>query len=114
MIVPPSPHSAAKPSPSLSGVLLLDATGRIELANQTAANLWQTTAGELVGELLPNLFSFDVRSREPDWLQAQWEVLLAAAGDQGLRVNLQPKAASERFAGLGSDGRPTNQDVALN
>ena len=93
MIVPPSPHSVAKPTPSLSGVLLLDATGRIELANQAAANLWQTTAGELVGETLPNLFSFDVRSREPDWLQAQWEVLLAAAGDQGVRLNLQPQAA---------------------
>ena len=54
-------------------VLALDATGRITLANATARQLWQAGETELIGEAFPNLFFFEVTSREPDWLEAQWE-----------------------------------------
>ena len=74
-------------------MLVLDAEGRIELASPGACRLWQAKEPELVGDHLPNLFLFDVTSREPDWLQAQWEVLQAAALPRPLQLKLQPKEA---------------------
>ncbi|MBI2516874.1 MAG: PAS domain-containing protein [Opitutae bacterium] len=75
-------------------VLVLDAHGRIELASPGAASLWQAKPAELAGDHLPNLFAFDVTSRDADWLQAQWEVLLAAALPQSIPLKLQPKEAA--------------------
>ncbi len=75
-------------------VLVLDAHGRIELANPRAQTLWQAGANELTGDLFPNLFVFEITSRDEDWVQAQWEVLLAAALNQPISLKLQPKEAA--------------------
>jgi PAS domain S-box-containing protein len=75
-------------------VLVLDAHGRIELASPGAGRLWQAKPTELAGDFLPNLFAFDITSRDADWLQAQWEVLLAAALPQSIVLKLQPKEAA--------------------
>ncbi|MBI3885148.1 MAG: PAS domain-containing protein [Opitutae bacterium] len=91
---PEKPPLSGAPLSSGAAVLVLDAGGRVELANQAACALWQAAELELVGDSLPNLFIFDVTSREPDWLQAQWEVLLAAAETQPLALQLQPKESA--------------------
>lgn len=75
-------------------MLVLDAQGRIELANAAAATLWQARATELTGDFLPNLFVFEVTSRDPDLVQAQWEVVQAAALAQPVTLRLQPKEAA--------------------
>jgi len=75
-------------------VLVLDAEGRIQVASTAARSLWQASATDLVNDCLPNLFVFDVVSREPDWIQSQWEVLLAASQAQPLTLKLQPKKAA--------------------
>ena len=64
------------------------------MASAAARALWQATAAEMVNDFFPNLFSFDVVSREPDWIQSQWEVLLSAAQDQVITLKLQPKEAA--------------------
>ncbi len=90
------PSNATAHSPATHGpaVLVVDAQGRIELANAAAAALWQAKPAELVGDHLPNLFAFDVTSNEPDWLQAQWEVIQAAALTQPIPLQAQPKEAA--------------------
>lgn len=75
-------------------MLVLDAHGKVELANAAAAALWQARAGELAGDYLPNLFVFEVTSRDPDLVQAQWEVVQAAALAQPVTLRLQPKEAA--------------------
>ncbi|MFI5335780.1 MAG: ATP-binding protein [Opitutales bacterium] len=85
--------TAGSASAGGNAVLVLDGTGRIELASPGACRLWQATDKELVGDFLPNLFVFEVTSREPDWVQAQWEVLQAAALPRPLLLKLQPKEA---------------------
>lgn len=75
-------------------MLVLDAHGKVELANSAAATLWQARATELVGDFLPNLFVFEVTSRDPDLVQAQWEVVQAAALAQPVTLRLQPKEAA--------------------
>jgi len=77
-------------------VLTLDAAGRITLASATARQLWQAGETELVGEAFSNLFFFEVTSREPDWLEAQWEVLLAAALDKTVPLTAQPHESAHR------------------
>ena len=76
-----------------SVVLLLDTDGRIQTASAAAHALWQASATELVNDFLPNLFNFDVVSRESGWVQSQWEVLLSVALDQPITLKLQPKEA---------------------
>ncbi len=75
-------------------VLVLDTDGRIQVASAAACALWQAGNAELVGDLFPNLFSFDVVSRESGWVQSQWEVLLAAAQSHPISLRLQPKEAA--------------------
>jgi two-component system cell cycle sensor histidine kinase/response regulator CckA len=77
-------------------VLALDAGGRITLTNAVARQLWQAGETELIGEAFPNLFFFEVTSREPDWLEAQWEVLLAASLDQTVKLTAQPHESAHR------------------
>ena len=79
---------------STSAVLVLAPDGRILMASAAARTLWQASATELVNDLLPNLFTFDVVSRESGWVQSQWEVLLAATQDQPITLKLQPKEAA--------------------
>jgi two-component system cell cycle sensor histidine kinase/response regulator CckA len=88
-------HSAAKLLAAGSSiVLVLDTDGRIQVASAAACALWQAGNAELVGDLFPNLFSFDVVSRESGWVQSQWEVLLAAAQNHPISLRLQPKEAA--------------------
>jgi len=77
-----------------SVVLVLDTDGRVQLASAAACSLWQATATELLNDLFPNLFTFEVVSRESGWIQSQWEVMLAAAQDQPIALKLQPKEAA--------------------
>jgi PAS domain S-box-containing protein len=77
-------------------VLTLDANGRITLANATARQLWQAGETELIGEAFPNLFFFEITSREPDWIEAQWEVLLAATLNQTVTLTAQPHESARR------------------
>jgi len=77
-----------------SAVLVLDGEGRIQAASAGAGSLWQAKPAELVGELFPTLFAFEVTSRGPGWIQSQWEVLLAAAVDTPLRLQLQPRESA--------------------
>jgi two-component system cell cycle sensor histidine kinase/response regulator CckA len=89
-------------------VLLLDAAGRITAANVAARALWQTGERDLIGEPFSSLIQFDVVSKEPDWLEAQWEVLLANALDQSPTLSVQPKdtAPVEAFVRLEKIGGP--------
>ncbi len=72
-------------------VLVLDGSGKVTAANQAAKALWQTGAGELVGEFFPGLFALDIVSDEPRMLEAQWDVLLAATLDKGAVLSVQPR-----------------------
>jgi two-component system cell cycle sensor histidine kinase/response regulator CckA len=81
-------------APAASVVLVLDTDGRIQVASAAACKLWQANNTELIGDLFPNLFSFDVVSRESGWVQSQWEVLLAAAQSHPISLRLQPKEAA--------------------
>jgi PAS domain S-box-containing protein len=90
-----STSSEASPADAVA-VLTLDAAGRITLASAMARQLWQAGETELIGEAFPNLFFFEVTSREPDWLEAQWEVLLAAALDKTVTLTAQPHESAHR------------------
>jgi two-component system cell cycle sensor histidine kinase/response regulator CckA len=90
-----SSASTASPAGN-AAVLVLDANGRITLASAVARQLWQAGETELIGEAFPNLFFFEVTSREPDWIEAQWEVLLAAALGQTVTLTAQPHESAHR------------------
>ncbi|MDI1249539.1 MAG: PAS domain-containing protein [Lacunisphaera sp.] len=77
-----------------AAVLVLDTDGRIQVVSAAARTLWQASPTELVNDFFPNLFTFDVVSRDPDWIQSQWEVLLAAGQGQPITLKLQPKEAA--------------------
>ncbi len=76
---------------SAVAVVLVDATGRITAANATARSLWQVTEAELIGEAFSSLFFFEVVSEGPDWLEAQWEVILATTLERSARLSIQPR-----------------------
>ncbi len=82
--------------PESPAVLLLNAGGVITTANASARTLWQTAEAELIGEYFASLFSFDVVSNEPDWLEAQWDVLLSAALEQSIPLKAQPREGAPR------------------
>ena len=94
MSTPTTHHSVKNLTPEAGVVLVLDTDGRIQVASAAARSLWQASATELVNDFFPNLFTFDVVSREPGWIQSQWEVLLSAAQDQIINLKLQPKEAA--------------------
>jgi two-component system cell cycle sensor histidine kinase/response regulator CckA len=77
-------------------VLMLNSTGKVVSANQEAKALWQTGAGELVGEFFPGLFALDIVSEEPEMLEAQWDILLAAMLDKRAILSVQPKEGGPR------------------
>jgi two-component system cell cycle sensor histidine kinase/response regulator CckA len=76
-------------------VLVVAHDGRIQLASAAACSIWQAKSTELVGDMFPSLFSFEVTSQESGWVQSQWDVLLAAAVDRPITLRLQPKEAGE-------------------
>jgi PAS domain S-box-containing protein len=77
-------------------VLLLDAAGRITGANASARALWQTGDDELVGEHFAAQFAFEIVSSDPDFLEAQWEVLLASALERSTPLTAQPREGAPR------------------
>jgi PAS domain S-box-containing protein len=77
-------------------VLMLDSSGKVVSANQEAKLLWQTGAGELVGEFFPGLFALDIVSDEPEMLEAQWDILLAAMLEKRAILSVQPKEGGPR------------------
>jgi len=79
---------------SAVAVLLVNDKGRITAANSTARSLWQVTEAELVGEALSSLFFFEIVSEGPDWLEAQWDVILAATLERSARLSIQPREAA--------------------
>lgn len=86
--------TASKGQTGGAAVLVLDTDGRIQVASTAARALLQSSPTELINDFLPNLFVFDVVSQEPDWVQSQWEVLLAAGQGQPITLKLQPKEAA--------------------
>ncbi len=78
-------------SASAPAVLLLDPRGRVSAANSSARQLWQTGDGELIGEHFASLFVFEVVSNDPEFLDAQWDVLVATALDQAATLTVQPR-----------------------
>jgi two-component system cell cycle sensor histidine kinase/response regulator CckA len=77
-------------------VLVLDPTGKVMSANQEAKALWQTGAGELVGDFFPSLFALDIVSEEPEMMEAQWDILLAAMLDKRAILSVQPREGGPR------------------
>jgi PAS domain S-box-containing protein len=61
-------------------------------ASRAAGALWQAAAESLAGTPLPSLFAFEIVSNDADWLEAQWEALLASALDRTLPLDAQPRA----------------------
>src|SRR6187455_1166473 len=89
----PSPAGAGA---SLCAVVTLDGGGRILAANRSAQELWQEPEGRLPGRSFAELFAFEVVSREPDFLAAQWDVLLAGALDREILLQAQPHDGAPR------------------
>ncbi|HUR58960.1 MAG TPA: PAS domain-containing protein, partial [Opitutaceae bacterium] len=77
-------------------VLVLDGTGRIASANASARKLWQVADHELVGEHFVSQFAFEVVSNDPDFLEAQWEVLVASSLDRFAILSAQPREGAPR------------------
>jgi two-component system cell cycle sensor histidine kinase/response regulator CckA len=77
-------------------VLLLDGSGRVLSANASARSLWQTADNELIGEAFAGLFVFEITSQDPDFLVAQWEVLVSAAVGAPLPLQAQPREGAPR------------------
>ena len=77
-------------------MLVLDAGGRITAAGASARKLWQTGENELVGEAFASLFAFEIVSNDPEFLEAQWDVLLASAQERETRLMAQPREGAPR------------------
>ncbi len=73
-------------------ILLLDCTGRVLHASRAARELWQAAEAQLVGGPFAGLFVFDAVSDEPEWQDAQWDVVLASTLDQTATLTAQPRA----------------------
>ena len=73
---------ARDPGADFCAVAILDERGRIASANASARQLWQTGDKELIGEAFVSLFVFEIVSTDPEFLEAQWEVVLASALDR--------------------------------
>jgi len=91
---PAAARSAASAGTAVPAVLVMGPDGRVELASSAACTLWQARAAELAGDHFPNLFEFEVVSRDPNWVQSQWEVLCAAGAAAPITLRLQPKEAA--------------------
>jgi PAS domain S-box-containing protein len=77
-------------------VLVLDPAGRVTAANDTARRLWQAGNSELVGMAFAGLFAFEVVSSDPEFIEAQWEVLLASTLDRATQLTVQLHESAPR------------------
>ncbi len=92
-----SSTAAARAAPAdLAAIFLLDAAGRVTHASRAARQLWQAADHELDGEPFCSLFAFEVVSDEPDWLDAQWDVVLQATLDRVTALTAQPREGAPR------------------
>ncbi len=89
-------------------MVVVDAAGRIELASAAAAALWGQAPTALAGRPLAALFVFEITSEDPEFLQAQWEVVQAAALAQPtpLRIASADGAPVDVVARLEAVGEP--------
>ncbi len=76
--------------------MLLDPSGKVAGANGSARLLWQTANNELVSESFASLFAFEVTSNDPEFLEAQWDVLLASSLDRTAALTAQPREGAPR------------------
>jgi two-component system cell cycle sensor histidine kinase/response regulator CckA len=97
--------------PQPCAILLLDANGRVTGANTAARQLWQSDR-DLVGRDFPSLIQFEVVSDDPDWAEAQWDVLRSAALDQSIVLTAQP-GSGEPFEILVRLEKPAGADSAF-
>lgn len=77
----------------MAAVVLLDSTGRITVASAAAEAMWQRSAGDLIGQPFSSLFAFDVVSGDPDFLEAQWEGIVASSLNRVATFSAQPENA---------------------
>ncbi len=88
----PSPNNIARQNGQAGpAVLFVAASGHVVAANTTARSLWQTGDSELIGEHFAGLFAFEVTSKDPDFLESQWEVLVAACVPDPVTLQTQPR-----------------------
>jgi two-component system, cell cycle sensor histidine kinase and response regulator CckA len=85
-----------EPETAFCAVLVLDDAGRVAAANGSARKLWQTAENELIGEAFAALFAFEVVSSDPDFLEAQWEGVLASTLDRAATLSAQPREGAPR------------------
>jgi len=74
-----------------AALLVLDATGKVLVANDAACALWRAGSTELIGGRFPTLFAFDAGSRD-----AQWDVLLAGAAAGPLHLVAEPQDGAQQ------------------
>jgi PAS domain S-box-containing protein len=82
--------SASNSSLSEAALLVLNPAGIVRAANDAAGRLWQTAPSDLAGQRVVSLFAFEVTSNEADWLESQWEVLVATSLGRPLKLQAQP------------------------
>jgi PAS domain S-box-containing protein len=124
---PTSHRASAVAAAEGAAVLLLDSGGRVTWAGAVAQQLWPGTGTVSPGTPFARLFTFDVVSSAPDWLDAQWDVLLGATlnrtatlttqnGDEpggDVRVRLEPAGADTYVATIvpaAAGAAPTGHD----
>lgn len=69
--------------------LALSETGQIVSANAAAGNLWVRNPAELIGRPFVSLFAFEIVSDDPDFLEAQWEIVQSTAVAQQLALSIK-------------------------
>ena len=88
----PSPNTTTRQNSQAGpAVLFVAANGHVITANTTARALWQTGDSELIGEHFAGLFAFEITSKDPDFLESQWEVLVAACVPEPVILQAQPR-----------------------
>lgn len=70
--------------------LALNARGHVLHAGAGAGRLWQTDPAKLAGVPLSTLFSFEIVSADPEWAEAQWDVLLTSSLERSIPLEAQP------------------------
>ncbi len=104
--------SAPASSLEVGAVLLLDAAGVITEAGPSAAAWWGEAAGALAGRPFVTLFAFEVTSSDPEFLAAQWDVVLASALDRVTPLAAQPREGEPVEVRVRLEARPTSGYIA--
>ncbi|MBI5692544.1 MAG: PAS domain-containing protein [Verrucomicrobia bacterium] len=74
-------------------MLQTDAAGKVVAASAGARQLWPERP--IVGEALPSLFSFEIVSTDPEFLEAQWDVLRSSPSGQPMPLTTLPDGGSD-------------------